>query len=114
MTTPPNWPRNQGDVGRTLVASVAGIDGLAAISSVEGHVWRPGDDEPATVLAAAVLDAEDCTVTVQLGGVSGWLATAEVGVWCFRLEFVAPNIVWQWPEGIRPATITVSGTRATT
>lgn len=108
MTLPPRWRRVSGDVGDTLVAVLDGVDTLDGVTAVEGHVWRwvRDDGTPRVTLAAAVTNAAAREVTVQLGGVGGWLPTASPGSWLFELEVTSGGVTRTWPEG-PPAVIDV-------
>jgi hypothetical protein len=74
-----------GDIGRVLTGTCDGVDSLATVTALEAHVWRPG--VAAVTLAAAVDDADACTVTIELGDAGEWLpATATAGVWRIEVE----------------------------
>jgi hypothetical protein len=74
------WKRTQGDYGPDVVVQLGGIDDLAAVTAVEGHVSIRGGTH--SVLPAEVTDVDDRYVTVDL---SGWLPDAEVGAWDFQV-----------------------------
>lgn len=93
MTT---WRRVQGDVDRTLTVTLGQIADLSAVSTIEAHVWRGSTYE---TLTAVVLDADDCTVTVDLGDDDGWLSDAAPGTWALEVEATfADGSVATWPE----------------
>lgn len=94
MTT---WNRDPGDVNDTIVVALSGIQDLNDAISVLARVTL-GDVE--VVLAAAVTDPIARQVTVQLGGVGGWLPTATPGKWSFRIEvtFIDASVI-TWPTG---------------
>lgn len=92
--------RVQGDIGDTIDPVIDGVQDLDDVTSVEAHVWRRGVDPE--VLDAAVLDAADRTLLVQLGDATGWLSDAAPGVWSveYQLDFGAsPSLTW--PAGIK-------------
>lgn len=62
-----------GDVDVVKVLQLNGVDDLAAVDSVEAHVWYRRDD--VTTLAATVSDTANRYVSVQLGSTGGWLPT---------------------------------------
>lgn len=89
------WNRVQGDIDDTIVVTLNGIDNLAGVDTVEGHVWRGTTTE---TLDAAVADSAARTVTVQLGDADGWLATATAGYWRFEVQATfGDGTVLTWP-----------------
>jgi hypothetical protein len=93
MTT---WNRVQGDVGDTIVVTLNGVADLAAVTAVEAHVWRGAT---VATLTAAVTDADELEVTVELGDDEGWLATAAAGAWRFETQATfADGSILTWPS----------------
>lgn len=98
-----------GDIGDTLVV-ILKDDGvpvnLTTATGVEAHVWKLG--AVAVDLTAAVTDAANGEVTIQLGNASGWLATvATAGKWNIEYEVTfSPTNIRTWPSG-RPDTFEV-------
>lgn len=88
----------QGDVNDSIIVVLDGVADLASATSVEAHVWR--DDTAPTTLAASVVDPAARTVKIQLGGVSGWLATAEPEIWFIEEQVTfSDGTVLTWPAG---------------
>lgn len=93
-------PAVQGDIGDQRIIVLAGIDNLNAVASVQAHVYT-GSKQSTTHVAtldAAVVDATDCTIAVELGDANGWLATATPGT--YRIEYqltFANGDVLTWP-----------------
>jgi hypothetical protein len=71
------WNRKAGDYGPPIVVQLNGIEDLAAVTAIEGHVKLRGGGTAAT-LTAAVTDVDDRYVTVDL---SDWLPDADDGPW---------------------------------
>lgn len=90
-------PAVSGDVGDTRTVALNGVEDLDDATSVEAHVWRYGVTE-VTTLAASVTDATARTITVQLGGAEGWLATAAPGRWFVEYEVTFGATVITWPS----------------
>lgn len=90
-------PAVSGDVGDTRTVTLAGIADLDSVTAIEAHVWR-NSVTPVT-LSATVTDATERTITVQLGGVGGWLSTAERGNWLIEYELTFGSTVLTWPAG---------------
>lgn len=86
----------QKDVNDSRDILLQGVTSLASVASVEGHVWKAG--QTAAVLTATI-DVPSRVVTVQFGGVGGWLDTAAVGKWWFEIQvnFVS-GAKLTWPE----------------
>lgn len=102
MTT---WNKVAGDAGDTITVDLGGIANLDAVATVEAHVWKQGT-APA-VLDADVLDAAACTITVDLGDATGWLATAGYGRWSLEYEVTfLDGSALTWPQ-LGPDTIVV-------
>lgn len=98
------WHRVQGDVGDTIVMRLDGVATLDGVSSVVAHVKRTGS--PSATLSAAVTDAAERLVIVQLGGVGGWLADADVGTWQLETEVTYLNgAVLTWSQRVRDRVI---------
>lgn len=94
------WDRTAGYPGPDIVATLDGVDSLAAATAIEAVVWRRDTTE---TLPASITDAAAREVTVD---VSAWLPTAEAGPWSLRfLPTIADEQV-PWPEG-EPDTVTV-------
>lgn len=94
MTT---WNKVAGDIGDTIIVDLGGIANLTAVTDVEAHVWKQGTD-PA-VLDATVLDSDECTITVELGDGTGWLATATQGRWSLEYQLTfGDGSVLTWPQ----------------
>lgn len=96
MAQPPNTLLTAvlGDTGDTRTLRIDGAVDLVAVTAVRAHVWKDGTDP--VVLSASVADADDRTVTVQLGN---WLATvAEPGVYWFELELDTSGSSLTWPS----------------
>lgn len=90
----------QGDVGDERTITLAGIDNLDSVSAVVAHVYTGNKTETTHVatLDAAVASSSDCTITVQLGDATGWLATADPGN--YRIEYqltFANGDILTWP-----------------
>lgn len=67
------WNKVAGDIGDYITVTLGGIANLDPVVTVESHVWqRPAD---AATLTATVLDSDACTIRVELGDDTGWLAT---------------------------------------
>lgn len=90
-------PAVAGDVNDVRVVTLDGIDDLAAVTSIEAHVWNLRT-EPVT-LAATVTDAVARQVTVQLGAGGGWLPTAAPGEYFIEIEATFGTTVLTWPSG---------------
>lgn len=90
------WKRVQGDVDDTITVKLAGIASLAAVQSVEAHVWWRTSHE---TLAASVADPDECTLTVELGAADGWLSDAAAVQWEveYQLTFLDGSVK-TWPE----------------
>lgn len=89
-------PAVSGDVGDTRTISLAGIDDLSSVTSLKAHVWRW--DAAVVELTATVADAGAGTITVNLGGVGGWLSTAAAGSWFIEYELTFGTTVLTWPS----------------
>jgi len=70
-------PAVAGDTGDYRILKCSGVDSLTNATSISADVWLDG--EPKTTLAGVVESATKKTVRIELGGVGGWLATAEPG-----------------------------------
>lgn len=77
-------PAVSGDLGDTRTVRLDGLTDLENVTAIEAHVWRTST--AGVVLAAAVVDATERTVRINLGEASGWLATAEPGTWFIEVE----------------------------
>lgn len=98
------WNKVRGDVSDTIIVILYGVESLTGAQSVEAHVWH---ETTRFTLVAEVLNSADRTVLVHLGGVSGWLATAETKVWNHEVEITfTDGSILTWPSG-KPDTITV-------
>lgn len=90
--------RVQGDVNDVVIVTCSGVANLNAVTAAEAHVWQRG--KTASTLAASVTNAATLQVTVQLGGATGWLATAKAGEWFLETQLTyADGSVLTWPEG---------------
>lgn len=90
--------RVQGDVKDTVIVTCDGVVDLTAVTAAECHVWK--GTATATTLTAAVTNATLRQVTVQLGGASGWLATAKPGEYFFETQLTyADGSILTWPSG---------------
>lgn len=91
------WRKVQGDVKDTIIPVLSGIEDLGTVDTVESYAWRLGTAR--STLETTVLDADARTLLVQLGGVSGWLSTAEDGIWNveYQLTFIDGTIL-TWPS----------------
>lgn len=98
----------QGDVGDLRSIQLDGITDLTAVTSIEAHVWK-GDD--AATLTTTVTDAANRIVSVNLGGIGGWLATADVGSWFFEIQATLGTTVLTWPNRANPDVIEVRAGR---
>ena len=102
MTT--TWYRTQGDVADTIVAQLmsgATAQDLTGVTAVEAHVW-PQRGGTTVTLTAAVTDATNGKVTVQLSGSSSWLNTAVAGPYWIEYQTTwSGGAVLTWPEGPR-------------
>jgi hypothetical protein len=89
------WNRKAGDYGPDVVVQLNGIDSLAAVSAVEGHVSLRG--ATAVVLPGAVTDSDDRYVTLDL---SGWLPDAATGPWDLEVSATVSGEAdpVTWPE----------------
>ena len=95
MTT---WNRVNGDVNDTIVAQLAGVANLTGVTAVEAHVW-PVTGGAAVTLTAAVTDATNRYVTVQLGAGGGWLPSAAAGPWNIEYQTTwSGGAIITWPE----------------
>ena len=86
-----------GDVGDYRLVTLNGIDDLDAITALEAHVWNT-DVAPVT-LTATVDDSTARRIRVELGGSSGWLATAARGRYHIEYELTFGSTVLTWPGG---------------
>lgn len=101
----------QGDVNDIRILTLSGVEDLTTVDTVVAKVWKRGVD--AEELDATVLDATDRTISITLGGVSGWLATADPGVYQLEQEVTFDDgTVLTWPDGL-PDTVTVRVDAAT-
>lgn len=80
-----------GDTNDTVVVTCGGVADLNGATAVEAHVWRTTAPASTSTLAASVLDAEDCTVLVELGS---WITAPATGAW--RLEV---QVTGTWADG---------------
>ena len=94
-----------GDVGDIRTIRLDGVDDLTAATAFETRVWK-GDQS--AVLTTTLVSAVERTVTVNLGGTTGWLKTAELGTWFVKV-FVSFGASQQlsWPNGPQADTIEV-------
>lgn len=77
------WKRVRGNVNDTVVMAATGVTNPQDATWI-GRVWLPNVvDHPGVTLAASYAAG---AFTVQLGGPTGWLATAAVGAWLLRIE----------------------------
>lgn len=107
MTT---WQRVVGDKDDTIVVGLNGIDDITG-ATIVGHVWQ--GTAAATNLTGTILNATadgtdaPCSVTIALGGSSGWLATATAGAYRFDVKLTFTDTSTKtWPSG-NPDTIVV-------
>lgn len=110
VTNPIGLPANfppvyTGDADQTIKVKLIGGDPLSGAISVEAHVWvDPGD---VTVLAASVFDVAENIVEVELGDVTGWLATlvqdpGEVVVYNLQVQVTFAGGDETWPPDLLP------------
>lgn len=93
MTT---WKRRSGDVGDTIIVQLGGVADLVTAVSAEAHVKF--GDLPTVTLTALVTDTANRLVTVQCGGLGGWLPTAQRGCWRMEIEVTfGSGAVLTWP-----------------
>lgn len=93
----------QGDVNRSRVYKLSGIQDLTGVSAAEAHVWN---NVSRTTLTATVLDPIERTVEVNLGVLgSDWLPAAPTpGVWSLEIQCTfTDGSIHTWPEGSNPA-----------
>lgn len=93
-----------GDVNDSRLCRLDGVDDLLSASAIEAHVWN--DENAVVTLTTTVTDATARTVTVELGGPTGWLATAPVGIYNFEIQVTFGASVLTWPNK-QPATMRV-------
>ena len=103
------WNRTNGDLKDTVSVTLSGVEDLTTVTAVEAHVWANGV-APVT-LTAAVASASLRTVTVQLGGVGGWLPTAVARSYLFETQVTfADGSVITWPsKGADQLTVRAQG-----
>lgn len=103
---PSNYPPvYTGDADRTIRVKLIGGKPLSSAVSVEAHVWVDPDD--VTVLDASVYDVTDNVVEVELGDVTGWLATlvqdpGEVVVYNLQIQVTFAEGDSTWPPDLLP------------
>lgn len=91
----------QGDVNRSRIYKLSGIQDLTGLSSVEAHVWN---NTTRATLAASVVDATERTVRVNFGIAGGWLPSLPaVGTWSIEIQGTfGDGSIYTWPEGSNP------------
>ena len=93
-----------GDVNDIRIFQLAGVASLAGVDAIEAHVWSTTG---AANLTGAVVDSGERTVSITLGGSSGWLSTATAGIWNMEIEATySDGSILTWPTG-RPIQLTV-------
>jgi hypothetical protein len=92
------FKRVQGDVDDYVDLEIDGVTDLTTVTAVEGYVWRR---RTIVELTAAVQDAANRIVRVQLGGAAGWLADARPGDWHVDVKLAFDNAQdLSWPSGV--------------
>lgn len=94
------WNKVAGDIGDYITVTLGGITNLDTVTTVEAHVWKAGPPVVApVVLTAAVVDAAACTIEVELGDDTGWLAGAGFGRWNIEYELTfGDGSELTWPQ----------------
>lgn len=87
----------KGDVGDYRIVQLSGVADLDTVTALQAHVWRHDDDAAKTTLTATVENSALRTIRVQLGGIGGWLATAEPYPWLIEYELTFGSTVITWP-----------------
>jgi hypothetical protein len=92
MTT---WRKVQGDVNDTITVILSGVENLTGATAV-AKVWRRGVD--AENLTTSITSTVNRTVSVDLGGASGWLFDAAIGTWLIEIQVTfADGSILTWP-----------------
>jgi len=90
-------PAVTGDIGDSRVLTLNGVNTLASATAVVAHVWT--DTRASVDLDGSVTDAANSEVTIELGGVGGWLPTATPDLYWFEVEVTfGSTATLTWPQ----------------
>lgn len=91
------WRKVQGDVKDKLIVVLDGVENLTGATAV-AYVWQNGVAR--TTLTATITDPVARTVSVDLGGASGWLSAVAPGTWLLEVEVTFTDAtILTWPAG---------------
>lgn len=91
----------QGDVNDMRIIRLSGVQDLSAVTVVTANVFtkRQGSVTEIATLTGSLVDPVARTISINLGGVGGWLPTANPGR--YRIEYpvtFADGTTLTWPN----------------